>query len=146
VSGIILDTCVISEPKRPKPNALVRAWFVQQNPYDLYLSSTTIGELADGIARMPAGKRRSDHRAWLDSLIDAEFAGRIYAFDTDAALLYGELVAGAYAQGRPPQVADAQIAAIARQHGMAVATRNVGDFAAFGIPILNPWEAQSPAS
>jgi predicted nucleic acid-binding protein len=146
VNGIILDTCLVSEPKRPRPNASVRVWFERQDPYHLYLTTMIVGELADGVARMPAGRGRSDHQAWLGALIDTEFAGRIFAFEIPTALLYGELVAGALAQGRPPQVADAQIAAVARERGMAVATRNVADFEAFGITIINPWQGASTAS
>jgi toxin FitB len=141
VNGIILDTCLISEPKRLKPDGAVRAWFERQDPYRLHLTATIIGELADGIARLPPGRRRADHKAWLNALIETEFAGRIFTFETATALLYGELVADAYAQGKPPHVADAQIAAVARQHGMTVATRNVGDFAFFGIEVVNPWQA-----
>lgn len=139
MTRFILDTCLISEPKRPKPDANARRWFEGQDPYDLYLTTITIGELADGIARMPAGRRRADHRAWLDGLIETDFAGRILAFEIRTALLYGELVASAHAQGRRPQVADAQIAAAACQHDMVIATRNTADFAAFGVALINPW-------
>jgi toxin FitB len=99
-----------------------------------------VGELAQGIERLPAGKRRSDLGRWLDALIAHAFVGRILVFDVEAALIYGKLVANALAQGRTPKVADAQIAAIARREGMAVATRNVADFEALRVPVVNPWE------
>jgi predicted nucleic acid-binding protein len=141
MTGVILDTCLVFEPKRPSPDRRVEDWFRRQDPYQLYLTATIVGELADGIARLPAGRRRADYRAWLDGLIETDFAGRIFAFDVAAALIYGEIVADALAQGRPPHVGDAQIAAMARRHDMAVATRNVGVFGAFGITMINPWDA-----
>ena len=60
-------------------------------------------------------------------------------FDVEAALIYGKLVANALAQGRTPTVADAQIAAVAWRDGMAVATRNVADFKALQVPVIDPW-------
>jgi toxin FitB len=141
LNGIILDTCLVSEPKRARPDECVRAWFEAQDPYRLYLTTTIIGELADGIARLPTGKRRRDYSAWLEGLIEADFVGRLLPFDVDAALRYGELVARAYAKGRPPHVVDAQIAAVAQQRDMAVATHNVADFAMFDVAVINPWVA-----
>jgi toxin FitB len=140
VSCIILDTNVVSEPKRRLPAARVQMWFEAQRGDDLYLTSTVIGELAQGIERLPAGGRRSDLERWLDTLIADAFAGRILVFDVEAALIYGKLVAHALAQGRIPQVADAQIAAIAWREGMAVATRNVADFRVLQVPVVSPWE------
>jgi predicted nucleic acid-binding protein len=139
VSGIILDTNVVSEPKRPLPAARVQVWFEGQRSDDLYLTSTVIAELAQGIERLPAGRRRSELERWLDTLIADAFAGRILMFDVEAALIYGKLVANALAQGRTPKVADAQIAAVAWREGMAVATRDVADFRALQVPVIDPW-------
>ena len=136
---IILDTNVVSEPKRTLPAARVQMWFEAQRGDDLYLTSTVIGELAQGIERLPAGRRRSDLERWLDTLIVDAFAGRILVFDVQAALIYGKLVANALAQGRTPTVADAQIAAVAWREGMAVATRDVDDFKVLQVPVIDPW-------
>ena len=116
MSGIILDANVVSEPRRPSPDPNVRAWFEAQEVERLYLTTTVLGELAVGIERMPAGRRRADLRRWLHSLISEDFAGRILAFDIEAALIYGKVVAEALARGWPPTVSDAQIAAVARRH------------------------------
>jgi predicted nucleic acid-binding protein len=140
VSGIILDTNVISEAKRALPATRVQKWFEAQRGDDLYLTSTVISELAQGIERLPAGKKRNDLERWLETLIADTFAGRIFVFDVEAALIYGRLVANAQAQGRTPKMADAQIAAIAWREGMAVATRNVADFRDLQVPLVNPWE------
>jgi predicted nucleic acid-binding protein len=139
VEGIILDTNVVSEPTRRQADQRVCAWFEIHRGTHLYLTSTVIAEVAQGIERLPVGRRRSDLERWLDALIGDTFAGRILAFDVEAALIYGKLVANARAQGRPPKMGDAQIAAIAWRDGMAVATRDVDDFEALQVPVVNPW-------
>lgn len=139
MNGIILDTNVISEPRRPSPDPKVRAWFESQDVEGLYLTTTVIGELAVGIERMPAGRRRADFQHWLDALISEDFAGRILAFDVEAALIYGKVVAEALARGRPPTVSDAQIAAVARRDRMPVASRDFRGFESLDVTIIDPW-------
>jgi predicted nucleic acid-binding protein len=141
--GIILDTNVVSEPKRPAPDPTVQSWFEAQNVDRLYLTTTVIGELAVGIERLPPGRRRADFRRWLEALISDDFAGRILVFDVAAALIYGRLVATALARGRPPTVGDAQIAAVAQRNQMAVASRDIRGFDSLEVTIVDPWEAAS---
>lgn len=140
MSSIILDTNVVSEPKRALPAIRVQMWFEAQRGDDLYLTSTVIAELAQGIERLPAGRKRNDLERWLETLMADTFAGRILAFDVEAALIYGKLVASALAQGRTPKMADAQIAAVAWREGMVVATRDTADFEVLQVPVVNPWE------
>jgi predicted nucleic acid-binding protein len=137
--GIVLDTNVVSEPRRRRPNAGVQAWFAAQDPGRLFVTATVIGELAAGIAAMPRGRRRVAFEDWLRDLVGTRFAGRVLAYDADAALIYGGLVAAARAQGRTPPIGDAQIAAVARREGMAVATRNGRDFESLGVVVVDPW-------
>lgn len=139
--GIILDTNVVSEPKRERPDANVVAWFERQIADRLYLTSTIVAELAFGIEIMPPGRRRRRFETWLHERVVGAFRGRILAFDEEDALLYGHLMARARRQGRPARVGDAQIAATALRHGLAIATRNTGDFALFDAPLINPWQA-----
>jgi hypothetical protein len=139
MSGIVLDTNVVSEPRRPVPDPKVRAWFAAQDPQQLYLTTTVVAELTVGIERLPAGRRRAGFRRWLDALIAEDFAGRILMFDVEAALIYGKVVAEALARGRPPTVGDAQIAAVARRHGMAVASRDVSGFEPLEVAVVDPW-------
>jgi toxin FitB len=140
--GIILDTNVVSEPKRPAPDPRVRSWFEAQDVDRLYLTTTVIGELAVGIERLSSGRRRGDFRRWLDGLISEDFAGRILVFDVAAALVYGKLVAAALARGRPPTVGDAQIAAVAQRDGMAVASRDIRGFDSLDVSIIDPWQGR----
>ncbi|MGH6915277.1 MAG: type II toxin-antitoxin system VapC family toxin [Geminicoccaceae bacterium] len=141
MNGTVLDTNLVSEQRRVRPHSNVVAWFARELPDCLFLTATVVGELAVGIACLPAGKRRSDMEAWLNVLISERFAGRILPFDGDAALTYGGIVARARAQGRSPNISDAQIAAVARLHDMAVATCHIADFEPLGVAIVNPWEA-----
>jgi toxin FitB len=138
--GIILDTNVVSEPKRPAPDASVQSWFEAQDVDRLYLTTTVIGELAVGIERMPPGRTRADFRHWLEALMSEDFAGRILVFDGPAALIYGRLVATALARGRSPTVGDAQIAAVAQRDGMAVASRDIRGFEPLEVTIVDPWQ------
>jgi predicted nucleic acid-binding protein len=140
--GIILDTNVVSEPRRPAPHPKVQAWFAGQDPEQLYLTTTVIGELAVGIERLPPGRRRADLRRWLDALITEDFAGRILMLDVESAQIYGKLVAEALARGRPPTVGDAQIAAVARRNGMAIASRDIAGFETLDVPIIDPWDGR----
>lgn len=143
VSGIILDTNVISEPTRQEPDQRVCGWIETHRGEDLYLTSTVIAELAQGILRFAAGRRRDDLERWLDMLIARAFVGRILTFDVEAALIYGRLVADARTLGRSPKMGDAQIAAVAWREGMTVATRNVADFRDLQVAVVNPWDSAS---
>ena len=139
--GIVLDTNVISETRQPRPDLAVQAWFERQDAGTLYLTTTIVCELAEGIERLPIGRQRRGLEEWLDSLLAEDFRGRVLELDVPSARLFGKLAATAYAQGRPPQVGDVQIAAVAARNGFAVATRDLGDFAAFGLPLVDPWSA-----
>jgi predicted nucleic acid-binding protein len=117
----------------------VRRWFERQDAGALYLTTTVLCELAEGVERLPAGRRRRDLEDWLDGLVEIDFRGRILALDIAAARLFGRLAATAWAQGRRPHMGDAQIAAVAAANGFAVATRDATDFAPFGVPLVDPW-------
>lgn len=139
--GIILDTNVISEPTRPRPDATVEAWFSRQSGDRLYLTSVIVSEVAFGVALVPDGRRRRTLEGWLRNTVLTTFQGRILPFDEEDALIYGRLMAAARAMGTPARVGDAQIAATALSHGFAIATRNVADFAIFNVRLINPWRA-----
>lgn len=136
---ILLDTNVLSELMRAKPDPDVVAWVDAQSIQDLVISSITVAEILYGIARMPKGKRRQSFEDMAASMFDRDFAGRILPFDADAAEHYAELAAESEAKGRIADMADAQIAAIARLHGAQVATRNVRHFESFGVVLIDPW-------
>ncbi len=136
---ILLDTNVLSELMRAKPDPNVIAWVDAQRSSDLVISSITVAEILYGIARMPDGKRKDSLYVLASAMFEEDFAGSILAFDAEAAVHYADLVAASEGRGKIADMADGQIAAIARLHGARIATRNVRDFEAFGIPLVNPW-------
>lgn len=138
---ILLDTCVISELIRPRPDPAVIAWFDAQRDEDLFLSVLTAGEIERGATKLPFGPQRDRIEDWLHELLDA-YEERLVGIDTDTALRWGDLSARAAARGRTLPVIDALIAASALRAGMRLATRNVSDFEGTGLTIVNPWEGR----
>lgn len=93
------------------------------------------------MAVLPEGARRRGLVAAAERAFGNLFAGRVLSFDRAAARAYAEIFATRQAIGRPLSLADGQIAAIARSRGMAVVTRNVGDFEGAGVELVDPWAA-----
>ena len=135
---IILDSNVLSEAMKPKPDVEVLAWLNRQETETLYLSSVTLAELLFGIASLPDGKRKSKLALALDGLLEL-FDNRILPFDTQAAQYYAQLAAEARRTGFGFPVPDGYIAAIAVANKMRVATRDTGPFVAAGVSFINPW-------
>jgi len=136
---ILLDTCVVSEPLKPRPDVKVLNWLDDQAAESLYLSTVSLAELLAGVAALPTGRRRSALSGELSRVFDHLFAGRILAFDHAAAMQLPGIISTARKRGFTISFADAQIAAIAAAHGFSVATRDTGPFLAAGIPLINPW-------
>ena len=107
----------------------------------LFFSAIGEAELLHGVAIMPPGRRRTALADALERMMAHYFAGRILPFDSAAARAYAVIMADRRRMGRLAAPADCQIAAIARSRGMAVATRNIDDFAAAGVDLVNPWTA-----
>lgn len=136
---ILLDTNVVSEPLRAAPDAGVVAWIDAQPLETLFLSAITVAELRAGVALLPTGKRRTGLQHSLEKQILPLFAGRVLPFDLACTPAYAELLARARKAGLAIAMADGCIAATARTHGMAVATRDVAPFQAAGVDVINPW-------
>jgi toxin FitB len=138
---IILDTNVISEPQKPRPELSVIRWLDGQDPDNLYLTAVTLSEVLIGIALLPAGKRKRGMESAAQALLTKLFAGRFLGFDREAAIAFALLGSRAAAKGYSISTADCQIAAIAAVHGFAVATRDAAPFCAAGVPVIDPWES-----
>jgi predicted nucleic acid-binding protein len=136
---IVLDTNVLSELMRTAPEPRVDRWLAAQPTASVFTSAVTEAELRYGIALLPAGKRRSSLSALLQEILAEDFDGRILPFDSPAAAAFAEIATDRRKAGKPISQADAQIAAIARSRGAALATRNVADFQGCGIEVINPW-------
>ncbi|MEO6658931.1 MAG: type II toxin-antitoxin system VapC family toxin [Burkholderiaceae bacterium] len=142
VARILLDTNVLSELMRPRPEPQVLDWFSVQSPHTRFvISAITQAEILLGIALLPAGKKRSALTEVAQAMFEQEFHGLNLAFDERAAPLYATIVALRGRRGLPISVEDAQIAAIASHHGVPLATRNTKDFVHVpGLTLINPWE------
>jgi toxin FitB len=138
---IVLDTNVLSETLKPTPEPRVLAWLKAQPRPSLFTTTVTRGEILRGIRILPDGKRRQGLWEAALTIFEEEFAGRILNYDNPAADLYADIGASRRAAGKPISQFDAQIAAVTRSRGAALATRNVRDFEDCGIEVINPWLA-----
>jgi predicted nucleic acid-binding protein len=137
---IVLDTNVVSELMRAEPTPTVLRWVDAQDAGQLWLTSVTVQELVYGIERLPVGKRQRELNAHLIEMLDDDFAGQVAPYDGEAAAITGRLLARCEREGRTMPLADAQIAAICLAHHATLVTRNIQDFEAAGITLINPWD------
>ena len=139
---ILLDTNVISELTRSDPDPTVLAFLRRQPQAALFTCSVCEAEVRYGLARMPVGRRRNELARRI-AVLFAGFADRILPFDSTAAARYATIRIRRQSDGKPIPVLDAMIAATALAYGVAIATRNVNDFARCGIRVVDPWSAES---
>ena len=137
--GYLLDTNVLSETRKKKPDAGVLAFLSSTDGSQLYLSVLTLGEFCKGVE----AKRREDEDAgvllstWVDGL-QGSFADRIINIDLPVARLWGE-----WSAQRPRSVIDTLLAATAVVHDLTLVTRNVRDVEGIPVSVHNPWTASS---
>lgn len=139
MSGWLLDTNVLSELRRPRPNAKVAA-FVAAQPLDrLYVSVVTFAEIRFGIELVPDPARRGELQDWLMLKVRPLFTQRTLPVSEDVMLKWRLLVE----EGRKTRYTFSQpdliIAATALLHGLTVVTRDTGDFEKARAPVINPW-------
>ena len=132
----LIDTNVLSELRLREPNPGVVAWVEARPATLLYISVLTLGEIRKGIEALDAGRRKEALLDWLETELPAFFSGRILPIDQAVADRWGHLLADAI---RPLPAIDSLLAATAVAHGLALVTRNVGDFPYPGLEIINPW-------
>ena len=135
---IVLDTNVVSELAKPKPDPMVIGWIDTQS--ELAIAATALAELRFGVARLPDGKRRTALGEAIDRFVADDLQGLVLAFDSACADAYGLIVAARERAGRPIGLADAQIAATCSVHNAVLATRNTKDFQGTAIALINPWD------
>lgn len=137
---IVLDTSVISELTRKVPDPGVLSWLDALPVSEVATTAVTAAELRYGVARLPSGHRKRELTVAVRALLSDDFHGRVLPFDDHASSEYADIVAGREQLGRPIGMADAQIAAICRNVGATLATRNTADFEETGVAMVNPWE------
>ena len=136
---IVLDTNVLSEPLKTRPDLKVLAWLDAQAAKTLYMSTISYAELRFGVLKMPDGKRRNDLAAQIERAMEL-FKDRMLEFNVKAAEQLAQIGARCKEIGKPATAPDAYIAAIAAASGFSVATRNVDHFKHTGVRVINPWE------
>ena len=137
---ILLDTNIVSEVMKTRPAEAVLTWLNAQKSEFLFISAVTVGEITYGLRILPLGKRRAGLSERFDRFIELAFDQRVLAYDEAAARKYGDLMGERRENGKPMNLADGQIAATARTHGLAVATRNTQDFEGCGLDVINPFD------
>lgn len=135
----LVDTCVLSEVQRRQGNPLVRERFESIADEDVFLSVLTVGELRKGIDKLKASAKKRSLTAWFDQLV-LTARDRILPIDTETAIIWGDVSAKAERKGKPIPSVDGLLAATALRHGLHLMTRNVVDFEATGVMLVNPWE------
>jgi toxin FitB len=139
--NFLLDTNVLSEVQRPAPDIRVLGWLDAVDEDRVFISVASIAELRRGIALMVNGRRREALAMWLADDLPARFAERTLPIDHAIAERWGDLMAQSRQSGVALSVMDGFFAATAHERGLTLVTRNVKDFASFGLLLLNPWEA-----
>jgi toxin FitB len=139
VSGFLLDTNIISELIRPKPDPNVTKWVDATDEELLFLSVLTLGEIRKGVVLLPRSARRSALEAWLRSDLPLRFSGRILDIDQEIADRWGHLSGLTSARGANVAVIDGLLAATATHHDLTLVTRNTKDVAPTGVSLFNPW-------
>lgn len=137
--SFLLDTNVVSEWVKARPNPGVVGWLADTDEDRVFLSVVTLAELRYGVERLAAGRHRKRLDSWLRDELPGRFEGRVLPVDHLVADAWGAVVARRDAAGRPIGVIDAFIAATAEVHRLTIVTRNTSDFAASMTALVNPW-------
>jgi predicted nucleic acid-binding protein len=140
---VLLDTCVLSELRRPKSNPKVRHAVATLKDEDLFVSVLSLGEIAKGIALLRNSGSKTSLQRWLQTL-ERHYADRILPVDLETSHIWGEITASTQKAGKSIPATDGLLAATAHRHGLHVMTRNTEHFVPTGVLLVNPWVNQAP--
>ena len=144
MTGWLLDTNVISELRKPRPQARVRAFVAAQPLETLFVSAVTFAEFRYGIDKLSDPLRRAELHDWLLHQVRPMFGQRVLAVSEDVMFKWRLLVEDGRKVGHTFSQPDLIIAATALVHGLTVVTRDTSDYALARVPLLNPWAAATP--
>jgi toxin FitB len=139
VSGWLLDTNILSELRRPKPERKVVAFITEQPLEDLFVSAVTFAEIRFGIETVASVTRRAELNDWLTHKVRPMFAQRVLAVTEDIMFKWRLLVEDGRKVGHTFSQPDLIIAATALHHGLTVVSRDQSDYEQARVPIFNPW-------
>jgi predicted nucleic acid-binding protein len=139
VSAWLLDTNVISELRRPRPNERVRRFIARQRLEDLFVSAVTFAEIRFGIETLEDPNRRAELGDWLLHRVRPLFAQRVLEVSEDVMFRWRLLVEEGRKSGHTYSQPDLIIAATALHHGLTLVSRDVGDIERTHVRLVNPW-------
>jgi len=143
VTGWLLDTNVLSELRRPKPDAKV-VQFISSQPLDLlYVSVVTFAEIRFGIELVKEAARRMELNEWLEHKLRPMFEDRVLEISEDIMLKWRLLVEEGRKSGHTFAQPDLIIAATALHHGITVVSRDTSEYEMANVPVLNPWTTKA---
>ncbi len=135
----LLDTCLISELAKSKPDQKVVDWVLCKNETTFYVSVLTFGELYKGVEKLPESKKKEELRIWIEDELKNRFQNRVIGIDMSVSILWGKIQCFAEKKGKPMPAIDSLIAATGMAYDLTVVTRNVADMEQSGVKLLNPW-------
>lgn len=144
MSGWLLDTNVISELRRPRPNARVRAFVAAQALEGLFVSTVTFAEIRYGIERVGDPIRRAELNDWLVHQVRPMFEQRVLEVSEDVMFKWRLLVEDGRKSGHTFSQPDLIIAATALHHGLTVVSRDTSEYRIARVPVFNPWVDAAP--
>jgi predicted nucleic acid-binding protein len=138
--GYLLDTYVVSELMKRRPNQRVIDWVEATPEESMHLSVLTLGEIRKGIDLLKEDDpRRAALQTWLARDLRVRFAGRLLTFDDQVAERWGQIEAVAKRRRVTIPTLDAQLAATAHHHALTFVTRNTAHVRHIAVPVFNPW-------
>jgi len=139
VRGWLLDTNVVSELRKPKPDSKVMNFIAAQPGETLFVSDVTLAEITYGIEQLGDAARRTDLRLWLERNLRPLFAGRILAITEDVIVRWKTMVVEGQKRGHTFGQPDLFIAAIAALQDLTVVSRDTREFVEAEVPVFDPW-------
>jgi predicted nucleic acid-binding protein len=144
VTGWLLDTNILSELRRPKPERKVLAFVAAQPLELLYISTVTLAEIRFGIELLPEVARRSELNDWLAHKVRPMFEQRVLAITEDIMLKWRLMVEEGRKVGHTFSQPDLIIAATGQHHGLTIVSRDTADYVKAQVTVFNPWTDRLP--
>ena len=136
----LLDTCVISELVKTKPDLRMVQWIRSQDEENLFLSVITIGEIQKGISKLPDGRKKKQQlQNWLNKELQERFKDRILEITIGTARIWGQVLGACEKKGVTLPAIDSLIASQGIFHKMTIVTRNASELKPSGVQLFNPW-------
>jgi hypothetical protein len=145
VTGFLLDTNILSELRRPKPEPKVLAFIAAQPLERLYISVVTLAEIRFGIELLDDPTRRAELKDWLTHKMRPMFEQRILPITEDVMLKWRLLVDEGRKAGHTFSQPDLIIAATALVNDLAIVSRDTADYDKARVQVLNPWNPWTAA-